>query len=149
MTVWNTLRILLFVSCGFCVGGLQAGVPEMSPQKMQDPVQLNPKTINCLLAVYAMRTPGISEMTVAQIQPADKRFWLQNVGGDMKVAWNVSAADVGEYRPTFVVNCSEGTEITVTGPNDSLVFRAPEGGWQRCTSQDDSQAFKPTVCRAG
>ena len=136
MTVWNTLRILLIASCGFWVSGLQAEVPEMSPQKMQDPVLLNPKTINCLLAVYAMRTPGIGEMTVAQIQPADKQFWLQGFGGDMQVAWDVSTIDAGEYRPTFVVKCSEGTEITVTGPNNSLVFRAPESGWQRCTSQD-------------
>jgi len=114
MTVRNRLITLLIISARFCVTGLRAKSAKMSPQKLQDPVLLSPKTINCLRSVDAMRTAGVEEMTVPGNSP-DKRFWLQSFGSDMRIAWNVFSDHTGEYRPTFVVNSSEETKIMVTG----------------------------------
>jgi hypothetical protein len=112
-----------------------ANEPEMSPQKMQDPVALNPKTINCLLAGDGMRTPGTGEMN-ADSELSAKHYWVKEFRGDAKIAWNLSAAQAGDYRVAFIVDCSKDTEISVIGPNNSFVFRAPEGGWQRSVSPD-------------
>jgi hypothetical protein len=138
----RTLRIIpsaAIVVCTACVslhGGQAAFAKrEMTPQKMQDPVVLNPATINCLLAGDAMRTPGIREKP-ADSKLAAKHYWIEGVTGDMKVAWNVTAAQASDYRVTFIVNCKKGTEITVTGANNSYDFRAPEAGWQRSAAQD-------------
>ena len=114
---------------------LKAAEQEMTPQKMQDPLVLNSKTINCLLAGDGMRTPGIHERA-ADSNLGAKQYWLEGFGGEAKIAWNLLADQAGDYRVTFIVECAKDTEITLTGPHNSFVFRAPESGWQRSASQD-------------
>jgi hypothetical protein len=108
---------------------------KMTTQKMQDPVILNPRTINCLLAGDAMRTPGIPEREADSNLKA-KHYWLEGFGGDMKAAWNLFTDQPGDYRLTLIVDCPLGTEITVIGPNNNIVIVAQENGWQRAVSKD-------------
>lgn len=104
-------------------------------QKVQDPIVLNPKTINSLFALDAMQSPGIPQFG-PQSQLSAKRFWFRRFTSDKKLEWNISVPKAGSYYVEFLINGKPGIAIKITGPKNSWVFSAEEKGWQRTESKD-------------
>jgi hypothetical protein len=105
----------------------------LTRQKMQDPVVVNPKTINQLMAPDAMQTPGIGQFG-PQSKLNAKRFWLRRFTAGSKLAWNVSTPKAGAYDVALLISCKAGTNIRVSGPKNSISFSPVENGWQRSQS---------------
>lgn len=107
----------------------------MTPQKVQDPVVLNPQTINQLLSMDAMQKPGIRQFG-PQGKLNAKRFWLVKFTSDKKLEWNVSVAKAGDYFVDFLINSKPGTRIKIAGAVNDFVFTVNEKGWQRAEAKD-------------
>ncbi|MBC7888259.1 MAG: alpha-L-fucosidase [Ferruginibacter sp.] len=102
----------------------------MTRQKVQDPIVLNPTTINQLLAPDAMQSPGIKQFG-PQGKLNAKKFWLMRFTGNKKIAWNITVPKAGTYAVDFLINSKAGTSIKLTGPANSFLFIPAEKGWQR------------------
>jgi len=118
----------------------------MTRQKVQDPIVLNPLTINQLMAPDAMQSPGIRQFG-PQSNLNAKRFWLIRFTADKKIAWNIAAPGAGAYYVDFLINCKPGTTIKLSGPANNIVFTTSENGWQRTQATDVLQlpAGKGTI----
>src|SRR3954469_2880594 len=93
----------------------------LTKQKLQNPIVINPKTINQLFALDAMQTPGISQFG-PQSQLNAKRFWLTKFTNDKKLAWNISVPKAGTYYIDFLISSKPGATIKVTGAKNSVIF---------------------------
>ena len=107
----------------------------LTRQKVQDPVALNPTTINQLLAMDAMQSPGIRQFG-PQGKLNAKRFWLIKFTSYKKIEWNISLPKAGTYNVAFLINSKPGAQIKLTGPGNSFVFTVNEKGWQRTQATD-------------
>ena len=135
----NLLFVLLFYSSLSLLGQNSKNSLDILPngltrQKVQDPIVLNPKTINQLFAPDAMQTPGIAQFG-PQSQLNAKRFWLRKFTSDKKLKWNISVPKAGSYYVDFLINSKPGTQIKVAGHKNSFVFVPVEKGWQRTQSE--------------
>lgn len=138
-------KSVLLTTLGFCIySGLFAQMQTkvdtsgLTPQKMQNPVAINPKTINELMAMDAMQTPGITQFG-PQGKLNAKRFWLSHFTNDKRIAWNIDIPKTGNYLIYFQLRSKPGTRIKVTGPMNSVAFSPVEKGWQRSLAKSHLQ----------
>lgn len=107
----------------------------LTKQKVQDPIIINPKIINPLMAPDAMQTPGISEFgPFSQLNA--KRFWLSRMTADKELKWNIEVPAAGEYEVVFLINAKPGAQLKVSGDMNNVVFVPVENGWQRAEPAD-------------
>jgi len=105
-------------------------VNSMTPQHMGSMVIINPGTINQLLAVDAMQTPGIKQFG-PQSQLNAKRFWLTDFGGTQKIGWGIVVPKAGAYHVVLLTNAHKGTAIKLTSEFNNATIATPIEGWQR------------------
>jgi Alpha-L-fucosidase len=129
--------LLSFFTAVLCVKGqetVKVLQGELSEQKMQTPILINPLTINQLFALDASQSKGVRQFGPGS-QLNAKRFWITNFKKTDLVQWQLENNENGDYLVDFLVNAKSGTRIHIQGPLNDIVFVAPESGWQRSRAQ--------------
>jgi len=132
----KTAMLSMLVSITLIVAAISAA-EESAPisdehilsQIMQNPVELNPKKINLLMALDSRHS--LSAGSRGDRNP--KRFYLRTWSSpDQEIAWNVSAPKPGRYLVTWILlGPREDTSVRVIGPQNTVTVKIPGIGWQR------------------
>jgi len=115
--------------------GNEVDLTNLTPQMMQNPIEINPKGITILLAADAMRSPEIVCLNSASKLGA-KRFFLKQIQAGKKVAWNVAAPEAGVYSPTLLILAKKGQKIALEGPQNTITVTSDGDAWQRLEASE-------------
>lgn len=107
---------------------------KMTNQKMQDPIQINPKSINQLLALDASHSLGLKEFNPESTLNA-KRFWLTDLVNGNKMEWAVFNPQKASYWVSVLLNAKTGTVLKIKAGDDSVMVNVKEDHWQKTTAE--------------
>ncbi|MBS1669719.1 MAG: alpha-L-fucosidase [Bacteroidetes bacterium] len=101
---------------------------------MQDPILINPTSINQLLALDAAHNLGLKEFNPGSTLNA-KRFWLTDLVNGNKMEWAVFNRQKAGYLISVLLKAKAGTQLKIEAGSHSVVMEAKDDNWQRATAK--------------